>query len=169
MKKLILLSLLSSICAVAKVIKTPDEYEKKEMKWKAIFLAGSAHYDWRESFIKSCCDEHFVFFDPISSKEYSTKFPLKRIRWEHRHISLADVFVVWIPKGMDKDAKTLSMTTLFECGRFVEQKNKPLFVGIEEGYVHRNELVNQLQQLRKDVIITDSLEALAKQVKNHLK
>lgn len=153
----------------AQVLQSPLQYVKTESDSPMVFLAGSSYYNWREGFMKKMGEKNYIFVTPTADYGEAKKYPLKRIRWEQKYIDEADSYVVWIPRGDRSNPRTLSLTTLFELGRFVEYTNKPLIIGIEQGYVMRDELINQLRQLRNDVIITDSLDALAKEAQRVIK
>ncbi|MBI5274645.1 MAG: hypothetical protein HY860_06315 [Chlamydiales bacterium] len=167
MEKSIFLSFLFAIASVnGQIINPSMDYQKQPNDPPALFLAGSASDPWREKLIQSLNVSSYVYLDPTEVQDHHS---LKKIRWEHRHIELASAFVVWIPKGQKSNPKTLSLNTLFDCGRFIEMKNKPLIVGIEQGYVMRDALVKELRQLRPDIIITDSLEALSRETSQAIK
>lgn len=147
---------------------SPSEFVKEKFSEKAsVFLAGSAAYPWREHFKGMMATDQVVFLDPMNpdADEICREHTLK---WEIEHINKADVLLVWVPKGEEASVKTLSLTTLFEVGRFVEMKNKPLVVGVEKGHYLRDELIGQLKFLRPDVIVVDSLDALATHLRCHM-
>ncbi len=143
-------------------IQSPEEYVTSESP--AVFLAGSAAFPWRECFKKNISPEEAVLLDPLN-EDLTQNDPVRRIQWEADHINHADILLVWLPESDKTNHYTYSLTSLFETGRFVQMKEKPLLVGIAPGYIRRDELFTQLKVLRPEVVVVDSLEALEDQLR----
>jgi hypothetical protein len=143
-------------------IQSPEEYVTSEAP--AAFLAGSAVFPWREAVKKNISPEEAVLFDPMND-QLAEENPMKRVQWEVDHMDYADIVVVWLPKEDQTKPHTFSLTSLFEMGRFVQMKDKPLVVGIAPEYIRRDELVTQLKVLRPEVTVVNSLDALQEQLR----
>ncbi len=168
MRNLLCTMLLACGALHAQVITFSVDYVKPQNSQPVVFLSGISQDGWRGKFIQQTGVDRFVYIDPTDALPQDRQ-SLRKIRWEEAQIDNADAFVLWIPKGRAGDPKTLSLKTLFECGRFSEMKKKPLLIGIEQGYVMRDSLVEHLKQIRSDVIITDSLEALSRETEKVVK
>ncbi len=140
----------------AQVVKSPS-FEGGAGRGLRVFLAGSSFYDWREDLIQAFSEKELTFFDPLY------RVSMKRelgVAWEQKHIAEADVIVVWIPKGDLDNLRSLSITTIFELGRFVEMKDKPLIVGVHEDHPYKRELTLQLKGIKEDLEVFHHLEDL---------
>ncbi|MCI5052389.1 MAG: nucleoside 2-deoxyribosyltransferase domain-containing protein [Simkaniaceae bacterium] len=120
-----------------------------------VFLAGTISTPWRAQLTTLLQSTDYTLLSPAHGPQ------VKRIEWEQTYIDRADILVMWISANKPGDPYTLSLTSLFELGRFTHM-NKPLYIGIEPGYALRDELILQLRALRPELIIHESLEALAK-------
>lgn len=145
-------------------VQAPNVLHDYPGETKSVFLAGSAAYRWRDRFKQMMADDELILLDPINyekrepNREYS-------LMWEVDHIEKADILLTWIPSGEKSLPHTLSMTTLFELGRFAEMKDKSLIVGISTGHHMYSELVYQISQLRPDAVLVHSLEDLAEELR----
>lgn len=148
-------------------ILAPRSLEQKPLQEKTVFLAGSAAYRWRDQFRIMMAEDKVVLIDPINYEFREPKRNLS-LMWEVDHIEKADILLAWIPPGITTNPHTLSLTTLFELGRFIEMKHKPLFVGISQEHHMAQELTHQVTLLRPDAVIVHSLEDLAEKLRKLL-
>jgi Nucleoside 2-deoxyribosyltransferase like len=149
-------------------IQTPEIFYDQRQELKAVFLAGSALYRWRDEFKQMMTDDDVILFDPIN---YEKRHPDRKVSlmWESNHIDKADILLVWIPTGVKSNLGTLSLTTLVELGRFIEMKDKRLIVGISKEHHLSEELMHQVSYLRPDATIVHSLEDLAHELRNSIR
>ena len=152
---------------VNRYILTPERYVEKLTHDKSVFLAGSAAYKWRDEFRKLMEKDNVVLLDPINY-ELQHQQRENSLMWEVEHIEKADILLTWIPQGDRSNPHTLSLTTLFELGRFAEMKNKPLFVGISPDHHMQKELTIQMGLLRPDAVVVHSLQDLANELRKTL-
>ncbi|MEC7839994.1 MAG: nucleoside 2-deoxyribosyltransferase domain-containing protein [Chlamydiota bacterium] len=158
------LPLISENCHII----SPYEYQKSAFETKkSVFLAGSAALPWRENFKNKMQDDHVIFFDPMNSNAELISRS-KTLKWEIDHIDKADVIIAWIPEGEPASTRTWSLTTLFELGRFVEMKRKPLIVGISPKHYMFAELLNQFKVLRPDAQVVSSLDEVIDRLRFYL-
>jgi len=148
------------------LIVSPEDYTKKADDPPLVFLAGSAAYPWRQEVIKKSGELALTFIDPVNHALHFHR-QKERIRWEQKQIAQADILFVWIPKGEPDKSFTLSMTSLFELGRFCEMRDKVLLVGIDPGHLRSEEISGQLHFLRPDVYVHRSLETLTQTLEHY--
>lgn len=141
-------------------LSTPEIYDSSSNDRLSVFLAGSASFPWRIEFEKKLNDHELTLIDPTYKKN-DPWTRIDHIRWEHEHIDKADVLLAWLPANEETKLHTLSLTTLFELGRFAQMKEKKIVMGIHPEYYKRNEVMLQLSILRPEVEIVSSLDELA--------
>lgn len=134
-------------------IKNPDVvlYEEKS----TVFLAGGCLVPWRDEFKKLLNGLPIVLLDPIGNEP-------GRPYWEHSNIDKADILLIWFPHIGD------CRGSLVELGRFLEMKNKPLFVGIDPQSPLYKEVIIQLK-VRPEVKIATSIEELSTQLCHYIR
>ena len=126
-----------------------------------VFLGGSLITPWRDRLITLLRDTNYTLYNPAHPEIPG------RIEWEQSHIEKADILLMWIAKNTPRDSYTLSLTSLFELGRFIEMEGKTLIVGIDPDYAMHEELTLQLRRLRPELTIFDSIDSLAASLKKH--
>jgi len=147
---------------------SPVEYQKERSETrKSVFLAGSAAFFFFLEFREMLEKDHVVFLDPKNT-DLDLICRSTTLKWEIEHIEKADVLLAWIPEGDPSSTRTLSLTTLFELGRFAEMKEKPLIVGISPKHYLFSEIHRQLRVLRPDAVVVVSLEELAERLREKL-
>ena len=148
-----------------KHIRALTNYER-EFGDRSIFLAGGimeTKYDWQQEMTDRLSDTNLVVLNPRRNdfpKEdpYATTH---QIKWEYDHLRKADMILFWFP------AEAPCMTSLFELGTW-SYSDKPLFVGIEPGYIKRGGMIKQLALVRPDMPVVSNLEDLELMIKGSI-
>lgn len=84
-----------------------------------------------------------------------------QIRWEAECLEKADAILFWFC------SETIQPIVLYELGAW-SMTDKPIFVGVHPNYARKQDVMIQTSIKRPDVVIVDSLEHLAQQVKDYL-
>lgn len=141
---------------MVKYFEALSEYEKQEGD-KSIFLAGGivgCDYNWQRELTERLSDSPLIVLNPRrvfpGDDPYATT---KQIKWEFDHLRKADMISFWFP------AEGKCMTSYFELGAW-SMTDKPLFVGIEPGYMKRGGIEKQMKLARPDLTIVYSMEDL---------
>lgn len=150
---------------MAKHIRALEEY-KREFGDKSIFLAGGitgTKYDWQQELVDRLSDTNLVILNPRRNdfpKEdpYATT---EQIKWEYDHLKKADCVSFWFP------AEAPCMTSLFELGAW-SKAGKPLFVGVEPGYIKEGSIRKQLALVRPEVPVVSNMEDLELMIKGEI-
>lgn len=98
--------------------------------------------------------KHFPIMDPNAS--------IEQIEWEFEHFKRADIISFWFSVG------SVNPIVLFELGKWLIQREKPIFIGIHPEYKRRRDVEIQVGLERLDIKIVYSLKDLANQIKNHI-
>lgn len=144
---------------VSRYIEAMEEY-KKEDGDRSIFLAGGiiGCGDWQSKMTDFLSGSGLVILNPrrndFPDKEVEPYATTHQIKWEFDHLRKADMILFWFPK------EGQCMTSLYELGTW-SNTNKPLFVGIEPGYVKEKGLTTQLALVRPHMPIARSLADLS--------
>ena len=130
---------------------------------KSVFLAGGITDcpQWQAELVKMLANSDLVLLNPRREN-----FPIDdpsaaktQIQWEYEHLRDADAISFWFCKD------TLCPIVLYELGAW-SMTEKPIFVGVEEGYARRQDVEIQTALVRPDVQIESSLEMLADSIRN---
>lgn len=141
-----------------KVVTAPEHYRKPFH----IFLAGgiTGTSNWQKTAIEilshtmQSFPREVVIFNPrrehwdLSDEETVEE----QIMWEHNYLMFSDAHIFWFPP------ETLCPITLYEIGK-VAQQGKPLFVGCHPDYQRRKDVIIQMELVRRDVQVKDSLKS----------
>jgi hypothetical protein len=141
-----------------KVVRAPDEFAGAG---PAFFLAGgiTGCPDWQAELLGLLPPSEWTALDPRRHPWPEDPGEVaKQIDWEHRHLRRADLIAFWFPP------QTLCPITLYELGAW-SMSAKPLVVGVDPGYARRLDVRVQTRLARPDVVLVDSLEALAEAVR----
>ncbi|KAJ4456798.1 hypothetical protein PAPYR_7819 [Paratrimastix pyriformis] len=133
-----------------------------------LFLGGaiSGAPDWQATLIgllgNSCpqlilLNPRRASFPVCGGLEDNKKLGTEQILWEERNIMNSNAMTMWFCK------ETLGPICLFELGKMAALGHK-LFVGCEPGYARDLDVRVQLGLMRSDIVVVDTLEALAGQV-----
>lgn len=128
-----------------------------------LFLAGG---------ISNCPDWQAVLIDDIKAIPNLTiynprrkNFPIgdpnaaeQQITWEFNHLRDADVVIFWFSKG------SLNPIVLYELGMWGNSNNRPMIVGIDEGYERKQDVEIQTRLSRPEVPIVYSLEEMSEKI-----
>jgi hypothetical protein len=152
-----------------KVVQCPAVYTKPRLK--SLFLAGGISNcpEWQDEFIGimselSGIPYDFTLINP-RREDFDVANPRQssdQIAWEYAHLQDADAISFWFPK------ETLCPITLFELGSAIRNPYKPIFVGCHPEYARRFDVEHQLSIVRPEVVVVDSLELLALEIKKEL-
>lgn len=139
-------------------IEAPDEFKGGGI---SVFIAGgiTGCPDWQSEFVAMLKDDELTLLNPRRRH-----FPLNgqgafegQVRWEHEHLAKATAIAFWFPK------EAVEPIALYELGAWSMTK-KPLFVGVEEGYSRRFDVVEQTRLARPEIEVVYALPELAKRV-----
>jgi len=142
-------------------IEAPSEYLGNS---RAVFLAGgiAGAENWQTVMVELLENIDATVLNPRRED-----FPMgdaaegeRQIEWEHRHLERADLVAFWFPP------QTLCPITLFELGTCCSS-GVPLVVGTEPDYVRRFDVAVQLRLRRPEVKVVDTLDDLARAVREH--
>ena len=151
-------------------IESLDTFEPLDeitLYYKKIFLAGGITNcpDWQKDLVRLLDHlpivifnprrENFPIHDPNASKE--------QITWEFEQFRKADMISFWFNRG------SLNPIVLFELGKWLVQKEKQIFIGIDPEYKRRQDVEIQTHLERKDIEIAYSLEDLGLQIHKYIK
>lgn len=129
-------------------IKPPETVQNIEEV--SVILAGGCSVPWRNEFKNLLKEQPIVLIDPIGDE-------CDRPFWEHLSIDKADILLMWIPQEGE------CRGSLVEFGRFLEMKDKPLFVGVHPCSPLYQEFLIQVK-IRPEVKIANSLLELSNQL-----
>ena len=144
---------------VSRYIEAIEDY-KRELGDLSIFLAGGiiGCGDWQSKMTELLSGTKLDILNPrrnnFPDKEKEPYATTIQIKWEFDHLRKADMILFWFPK------EGLCQTSLYEIGAWA-MTDKPLFVGIEPGYVKEKGLTAQLSLVRPYIPIVRSLEGLS--------
>lgn len=133
-----------------KYIKPPELVQKAKEKQKTLILAGGCSVPWRSEFQHLLEGVPLILLDPIGNPE-------ERPYWEHHYINDADILLIWFPEVGE------CRGSLVELGRFLEMKEKQLFVGVHPSSKLFEEVMLQTK-LRPEIKVATSLSELVSQV-----
>ncbi len=137
---------------------------KRELGERAIFLAGGiiGCGDWQTEMVDRLSDTNLIVLNPRRNNfphdPYATTI---QIKWEFDNLRAADMVMFWFPK------EGLCQTSLYELGSQV-MMNKPLFVGVEPGYVKDGGVRKQLALARPEIPVVNNLEDLELLIKGSI-
>jgi hypothetical protein len=143
-------------------IEAPEELSPDGVDRPALFLAGgiTGCDDWQRRVAEELSDTGIVILNPRRRN-----FPIHdpsaaeaQIGWEFRHLRRATARLFWFPP------QTLCPIALYELGAWAGRPGT-LFVGTDPAYARRSDVILQLRLARPEVNVTDSLEAMVKQVR----
>lgn len=105
-----------------------------------IFLAGgiTGCPNWQDE-LKNKIPENpnLILINP-RRKEWNDSIESKeQIEWEFKHLHLADVILFWFPK------ETLCPITLYELGYWSAKNITNIFIGIDEAYQRKEDIIIQ--------------------------
>ncbi|MBD3197498.1 MAG: hypothetical protein GF317_20765 [Candidatus Lokiarchaeota archaeon] len=150
-------------------IEAPAIYEV-EVNDIPLFLAGGITNcpNWQKEF-KSLLEKYVDDSNLVILNPRRENFPIgdpneafKQIKWEWEMFQKAKIISFWFSRG------SLNPIVLFEYGKWLVQKEKPLFVGIDPQYSRKQDVEIQTRLERKDISLVYSLEALANEIKNYI-
>lgn len=133
----------------------------------ALFLAGgiTGCPDWQEQMRELLEQQDNVLppgFTVLNPRRLD--FPIDdptaadaQIRWEHEHLRVAEAVSFWFPR------ETLCPIVLYELGAW-SMTRKPIFVGVQDGYARRQDVIIQTLLARPEVEIAWSLHELVQRV-----
>lgn len=146
-----------------KYVEAPEIYRFSEPE--ALFLAGgiTGCPDWQSEMVSGLSDlEGLAVLNPRR-----THFPIHdptaawwQIQWEYRHLRAATMISFWFPK------EALCPIALFELGAWMMAPF--LFVGVEPGYVRRDDVLIQTELARQNVVVNESLVGLVGEIRRFL-
>ena len=149
-----------------KYIEATNEWEREPGE-RAIFLAGGiiGCPDWQTEMTERLSDTNLVVLNPRRAnfpdhacEPYATTI---QIKWEFDNLRTADMVLFWFPK------EGLCQTSLYELGSQV-MMNKPLFIGVEHGYVKAGGIKKQMALVRPEVPVVNNLEDLELLIKGSI-
>ena len=143
-----------------KYIESPEEYIKG--KSKSIFLAGGITNcpNWQQDLVKLLENSDLVILNPRRENFpiHDPKAAQEQITWEYEHFKKVDMISFWFSRG------SLNPIVLFELGKWLVQKEKKIFIGIDPEYKRRQDVEIQTWLERGDFVFAYSLGGLAIQI-----
>jgi len=128
-----------------------------------LFLAGGISNcpDWQAVLIEDIKDipnltvynprrKNFPIGDPNAAEQ--------QITWEFNHLRDADIVIFWFSKG------SLNPIVLYELGMWGNSNNRPMIVGIDEGYERKQDVEIQTRLSRPNIPIVYSLEEMSEKI-----
>ncbi|PRW62128.1 nucleoside 2-deoxyribosyltransferase domain-containing protein [Actinopolyspora mortivallis] len=150
-------------------LECPDTYEPHAGDGPLVFLAGgiTGCPDWQREAVRGLSTTDWVVANPRRQN-----FPIgdpsaaeTQIRWEHRHLTRADLVLFWFPAS---DAQvTTQPIALYELGA-AAAGGRRLVVGAAPGYPRQTDVRLQLWLARPDVEVQSTLRATLAQARHAL-
>lgn len=141
-----------------------EEYQPQPGDPPALFVAGGIRHcaDWQTSYCKLFADTPLILLNPRRVLfDGSPTASAQQVEWEFRHLRKATAISFWFA------VETLNPITLFELGAWSNSK-QPIYVGCHPQYQKRRTVTKQLELLRPEVKVVNSLELLAAEVRHAL-
>lgn len=146
-----------------KEIKSPEIFENNEMP--SIFLAGGITdcYDWQSDMIKLLQNCNVQLVNPRRSDFDVTNPNMseEQIEWEYKNLNIVDAVLFYFP------SETLCPITLYELGVHATKGTK-LFVGCHPEYKRKFDVIKQLELIRPEIVVYETLEELSKIVSEYI-
>jgi len=144
-----------------KYIEAPNDYLLKGNEL-SLFVAGgiTGTRQWQKEFVKMLSDLDITIFNPRRENfdVSDTTAAEKQIKWEFEALEDASYISFWFSH------ETLQPITLYELGRW-STSEKPVLVGCDPKYPRLQDVKIQMSLARPDMVVVDSLEKLADQVR----
>jgi len=148
-----------------KDIECPEIYTG-DGKEKSLFIAGgiSGCKVWQDELVDMLKNEDITLLNPRRKffKVDDLEVEKEQIKWEYEHLRKADGISFWFPN------ETVCPITLYELGAWAIT-DKPLFVGVDSGYLRKRDVEIQLKLVRPDIEIVYDLPSLFNQIKEWIK
>jgi len=152
------------------VVEAPSEYYGVEIRKRpSLFLAGgiTGCSDWQSEMILNLSNELAIIYNP-RRPNFSIDDPKAaevQIAWEFDKLIKATIVSFWFAKGTDNPI------VLYELGMHGNsQPDRPIIIGIDEGYSRAKDVVIQTQLSRPEVsIFQGSFQIFSNQVKYALR
>ncbi len=134
----------------------------------SLFLAGgiSGAPIWKPDLIGALQATELNLLDPHRADYGALAWDdlREQIRWEHDGLRGASAISFWFPAGAP------CSISLYELGSWLHWRDengddKPIFVGVENDYAQRPNVILQTELERPDIEVVSSLDALATQIR----
>lgn len=141
-------------------VECPREHTVRPGSPPALFLAGgiTGCPDWQAQAVAQLAAADVVVCNPRR-----TNFPIddpdagpEQVRWEHRHLQLADLVLFWFPPC--DPAVTTQPIAMYELGAAATAARR-IVVGADPRYPRRADVVLQLELARPELAVHDTLTA----------
>lgn len=144
------------------IVTAPDRPAVPRQK-PSVFLAGGitgCPY-WQDDMVALLANNDLTVYNPrrANFNTLDRKAEAEQIIWEYDALNEARAIVFWFPKENQAGCPI----TLFELGRW-SYSPKPIFVGVEPGYVRETDVRIQMKLERYGMTVHDELEDLAAEV-----
>ena len=140
-----------------KSIVAPEEYVRD----LTIFLGGGITDcpEWQTELTQRLVHLPVVLFNPRRGKEIRPdgEEAKLQIKWEYKYLEKADIIVFWFP------AEGKCMITLLELGAYSSTK-KPLIIGVDNEYVRKLDVYEQVALRRPELSIVSSLDDIIQEI-----
>lgn len=145
----------------ARTLRAPDELNGVH-PGRILFLGGAvaACPDWQGSMIQRLAPalDGWTIVNPrLDDPPAGPALVQAQIAWEFRHLHAADAVMFWFTPP------TPCPISLYELGK-VSMTDKRLFVGIDDAYPLRADVMVQTRLARPDALVVGSLDDLAARV-----
>lgn len=144
-----------------RVLTAPYYFNAYNSSQKTLFLAGGITNcpEWQNDVLDEFKKLPVTIFNP-RRENFPIEDPnasVEQIKWEHRHLELADGIMFWFPK------ESICPIVLFELGKYLRNKTN-LFIGTHLKYPRRQDVVIQTKLVREDLTIHTSINDLCTDV-----
>ncbi len=142
-------------------IECPNTYKGK---LPSLFIAGGITdcSDWQSQFVTKISDLNIAVLNPRRAN-----FPINdpyageaQVGWEYHNLAKADAISFWFCP------ETLNPIVLYELGYWITS-DTPIFIGTDWKYQRTKDVVFQTMLARPDLQVVYTLDALARQVRQH--
>lgn len=147
-----------------KYVEALEEYQPQPGDPPVLFVAGGIKYcqNWQAHYCQLLADTPLIVLNPRRAKAvWSEEDSAEQVAWEFRHLRKATAISFWF------SVETLNPITLFELGAWSASKT-PIYVGCHPQYQKRRTVIKQLQLLRPEIEVVNSIELLARTVRGAL-
>jgi len=141
-----------------KYIEAPEIHTWKN---QSLFIAGWISWcpDWQKEYINYFRDTSLAVLNPrrtdFNIEDKSVE--IEQITWEHEHLEKADIISFWFGK------ETICPIVLYELGKYANS-NKEIYVWVDPAYERKSDVEIQMDLVRPNLQVVNSLKDLANQI-----
>lgn len=148
------------------VIYTAPDVIPEHVDGPELFLAGGITNvaDWQDIAVAALSGCPGTLYNPrrASYDHFNPALATEQIEWEYAALDRADAILFWFADGGSPQP-----ITLYELGSWA-RADKPLFVGVDPGYVRHIDVHTQLRLLRPGLHVNHTLRGLLERAGTYL-